>query len=83
MGRLLPEFSVNLHVYTALQGGLVLWYTLSPLSALFFVASVPSSYLAGVIACLTDECLAPVFRRYPARQQSITSKHRQAPALCG
>ena len=29
------------------------------LAALRFVASVPSSYLAGGIVCLTDECLAP------------------------
>ena len=54
--------------YTVLQGGLVLWYPLSPVATLWFVAIVPSSYLAGVIACFTDEPLAPSFRRHLARQ---------------
>ena len=56
-----PEFSTNLHIYiyyTALQGGLVLWYPLSPVAALWFVVIVPSSYLADVFACFSDERLA-------------------------
>ena len=60
----MPEFSMNLFGYTALQGGLVLWYILSPVAALWFVAIVPSSYLAGVIACFSDERLAPSLRRH-------------------
>ena len=43
----LPVFlRVNLHnIYTALQGGLVLWFPLSPVAALRFVASAPTFYL--------------------------------------
>ena len=42
----------------------LLWYPISPVAALWFVAIVPSSYLAGVIACLSDGRLAPSFRRH-------------------
>ena len=60
--------------YTARQGGLVLWHPLSPVATLSFIASVPSSYLAGVIACLTDECLAPSFRRHLERQAATNTR---------
>ena len=29
-----PDISMNLHIYTALQGALVLWYPISPVVAL-------------------------------------------------
>ena len=37
----------------------VLWYPLIPFAALQFVALAPSSYLAGVIACLYEAEPAP------------------------
>ena len=60
------------------------WYPLSPVAALCFVASVFSSYLVRVVACLTDECLAPSFRRHLATQAAADTRaynfqHRQAP----
>ena len=45
----LPDSALS--AYTALQGGLVLWCPLSPLAPLRFVVTIPSPYLAGVIAC--------------------------------
>ena len=65
---------MTLHIYTALQGGLEFWYPLSPVAALWFVAIVPSSYLAGDIACFSDERLAPSFRRYLARHTATISR---------
>ena len=56
-----------------LQGGLVLWYPLSPDAASWFVSSAPSVYLAGVIACLTYECLAPSFIRHLTRQATTNN----------
>ena len=52
----------------------VLWYPLSPVAALWSVASVPSSYLAGVIACLADECLACSFRRHSASKRATYTR---------
>ena len=46
--------------------GLVLWYPPSPAAALWFVARVPSSYLAGVIACLDEDSVDLSFRRHLA-----------------
>ena len=40
---------------------LVLWYPFSLVAALWFVAIVPPSHLAGVLACLSDEFYAPSF----------------------
>ena len=45
-----------------------------PVATLWFVASVPSSYLAGVIACRDDDSLAPSSRRHPASKQATTSR---------
>ena len=64
----------------------MLWYPLSPIAALWFVAIVPSKYLAGVIACLSDDRLAPSFRRHLARQAAINTRaysinHRQPPRV--
>ena len=53
-----------------------------PNAALRFVASVPSTYQEGVIACLDEDYLAPSFRKHPASTQatnminySMTPKH--------
>ena len=54
--------SNNIHLMFAT--GLMLWYPLSSVAALWFVAIAPSSYLAGIIACVSDERLAPSFRRH-------------------
>ena len=56
--------------FTSLRTWWVLWYPLFPVAALWFVASVPPSYLAGAIACLDEDSLAPSFRRYPASKQA-------------
>ena len=53
----------------------MLWYPLSPVAALCLVASVPSSYQAGVIACLDENCIAPSFRRHPASQQTTNTSN--------
>ena len=36
-----PDISMNLHIYTTLQGGLVLWYPLYPVAAIRFIEAVP------------------------------------------
>ena len=54
----------------------MLWYPLSPVAALWFVAIVSSSHLAGVIARLSDERLAPSFRRRLARQAATIKNTR-------
>ena len=54
--------------YFTFRNASLLWCLLSPVAAFLFVAIVPSSYLAGVIACVSDERLAPSFRRHLARQ---------------
>ena len=61
-----------MHLYTVLQGGLVLWYPLSPVAAFAFEAIVCSSYLAGGIAWVSVECLAPSFGKHLARQTATT-----------
>ena len=49
---------------------------LSLVVALWFVASVPASYLAGVIAYPDEDSLAPSFKRHPASKQATsTSKY--------
>ena len=54
----------------------MLWYPLSHVAVLYFVATAPSSYLAGVIAPLSGERLAPSFRKHLARQTTtITGDH--------
>ena len=58
----------------SLQGGLVLHYPLSPVAELLLVASVPSSYLAGVIECLDEYSLAPSFVRNPASKQASNTR---------
>ena len=50
---------------------LLLWYALSPVASIWFVAIVPSSYLAGVNACFSDERLAPSFRRLWRGKQQL------------
>ena len=68
----------RLLVFLFLQATSVLWYPLSPVAALWFVASACASYLAGVyrlwLAGLADESLAPSFRRHAASKQTIDSK---------
>ena len=66
----------------------MLRYPLSPVAVLWFARSSPSSNLAGVIACLADECLAPSFRTHPARQaatinntRGYNSRHLQPPCV--
>ena len=49
---------------------MVLWYILSPVAALWFIASVPSWCLAGVIACLDEGRLGLSLRRHPASKQA-------------
>ena len=53
---------------------LSLGYPLSPVAAFWFVAIVPSSYLAGVIAFFSDERLALSFRRHLARQNATNTR---------
>ena len=56
-----------------------------PVAALWFVAIAPLSYLAGVIACLSDERLAPSFRGHLSinseASSNYTINHRQAPRV--
>ena len=52
----------------------VLRYPLSPAAAFWLAAIVPSSYLEGVIASLSDERLAPSFRRHLAGQAATKYK---------
>ena len=64
----------------------MLWYPHSPVAALWFIAIVPPSYLADVIACFSDERLDPLFRRRLARQTATNTRdytitHRQAPRV--
>lgn len=47
-------FSTRLHIRPFMLG--LLWYP--PLAALGFAVGVPSLYLAGVIACLSEETFA-------------------------
>ena len=47
----------------------MLWYPLSPVAALWLVASVSSSFLP-----LSDECLAPSFIRRLARQAATNAR---------
>ena len=63
----------HVSAYTALQGGLVLLYPISPVVALQLLAAVPSLNPAGVTTCLDEDSLAPSFRRHPASKQLNTS----------
>ena len=85
--RFVPEFSVNLHIYTADQGGLVLWYPLSPVAALLFVAIIPSSYLACVFVCIsphhTWQALSPTLPLIiPGRRLPFPSIHLAGIVVC-
>ena len=54
--------------YTTLQGGLMLWYSFPPVAAFGFVASVPSSYLASVIACQNEDAIASLRRHLVSKK---------------
>ena len=51
-------------------------------AAIWFVVNAPSSYLAGVTACLADSYVARSFRKHPARQgkQAICTRNYIIPA---
>ena len=42
-----------------------------PFCGIIISSKHPLSNLAGVIACLTDECLTPSFRRHPTFKQQL------------